>query len=362
MRTLRTELDFAEAIAARELGDRERAELALRSWPAGRRTPAPTSRSLAPLELVEMRLGDGDVAAARSLFHAGRGAGRARSRRSRRPGAARPGTGSCVALAEDDLAAAERWSGQIDDSFWGPICEARLQLAAGRHADAAEAVRRAEPRCERHLVVRDLVLARATCRRDTHRPLKSVEAAVERAAEHGMLQTVAADGAAGARPRRAGGLAGARRLDGSTPPCARARSDPGLAGSGARRGADQPRARRDAAPPDPAHAPRDRVRAVRLAEHAEVPPAGDLPEARRELASGGGRDRPAAAAPGSRLDVARGRRKTFSSWRSNSSADSTPRSTRRSSARSWSTRRTASGAGGSAGAASSTGRRRSRST
>ena len=44
MRTLRTELDFAEAVAARELGDRDGAESALSSWPAGRRTPARTSR------------------------------------------------------------------------------------------------------------------------------------------------------------------------------------------------------------------------------------------------------------------------------------------------------------------------------
>ncbi len=195
MRTLRTELDIAEAIAARELGDRDGAEPALEQLAGRSAYPCTYVQVLAALELVEMRLGDGDVAAARSLFHHADELTRrdldgpeGRGRLAR--------TGVLVSLAEDDLAAAEHWSGQIDDAFWGPICEARFHLAAGRQPEADEAVRRAEPRCERHLVVRELMLARAVADVDHKAALKCVEAAVERAAEHGMLQTVATDGRA----------------------------------------------------------------------------------------------------------------------------------------------------------------------
>jgi LuxR family maltose regulon positive regulatory protein len=194
MQTLCTELDFAEAIAARELGDRDRAEPALRGLASRAAYPCTYVQVLAVLELVEMRLGVGDVAAARSLFHQ---ADELARRDLDGPGGlsrvAR--TGVLVSLAEDDLAAAEHWSGQIDDTFWGPICEARVHLAAGRQPEAEEAARRGEQRCERHLVVRDLVVARAVADVDRTAAVKYVEAAVERAAEHGMLQTVAAEGA-----------------------------------------------------------------------------------------------------------------------------------------------------------------------
>ena len=195
MRMLRTELDIADAIAARELGDREEAAPALEDLASRSAYPCTYVQVLAVLELVEMRLDVGDVAAARSLFHhadelvrrdlAGAG-GVARLAR----------TGVLVSLAENDLAAAEHWSGQVDDRFWGAICAARLHLAAGRQPEATEAVQRAEPRCERHLVVRDLLLARAVADVDRGAALKHVEAAVDRAAEHGMLQTVASEGGA----------------------------------------------------------------------------------------------------------------------------------------------------------------------
>jgi LuxR family maltose regulon positive regulatory protein len=195
MRTLRTELDIADAIAARELGDREEAAPALQHLASRSAYPGTYVRVLAALELVEMRLDAGEVADARSLF-------RQADELDRRDlgGAEGVGrlarTGVLVSLAENDLAAAEHWSAQIEDLFWGPICEARLHLAAGRQADAAEAVHRAEPRCERHLVVRHLLLARAIADVDRAAALKHVEAAVDRATEHGMLQTVASEGGA----------------------------------------------------------------------------------------------------------------------------------------------------------------------
>ena len=191
MRTIRAELDIAEALAARELGDREMAESALEGLAGRSAYPCTYVQLVAALELVEMRLEVGDVAAARSLY-------RHAEELARRDldGAGGVGrlvrTGVGLSLAENDLAGAEHWSGQVDDSFWGPVCESRSHLAAGRQADAVEAVQRAEPRCDRHLVVRDLMLARATVDSDRDCALKCVESAVDLAAEHGMLQTVAA--------------------------------------------------------------------------------------------------------------------------------------------------------------------------
>jgi LuxR family maltose regulon positive regulatory protein len=195
MGTLRVELDIAEAIAARELGDRERAEPALEALAARSAYPNSYVRVLALLELVEMRLGDGDLAAAESLFHQVEELARreldgadGRGRLAR--------TGVLLSLGQDDLAAAQHWTQRTEDLFWRPICEARVHLAAGRHQDAVEALHRAEPRCARHRVVRELVLARAVADVDRETAAKSVATAVDLAAEKGMLQTVAADGAA----------------------------------------------------------------------------------------------------------------------------------------------------------------------
>jgi LuxR family maltose regulon positive regulatory protein len=140
-----------------------------------------------------LRLGDGDLAAAEFLFHQVEeivrheldGAdGRGRLAR----------TGVLLSLGQDDLAAAQHWTHRTEDPFWRPICEARVLLAAGRHQEAGEAVQRAEPRCARHRVVRELVLGRAVSEVDRESAVKAVATAVDLAAEKGMLQTVAADG------------------------------------------------------------------------------------------------------------------------------------------------------------------------
>jgi LuxR family maltose regulon positive regulatory protein len=193
MRTLRTELDIADAIAARELGDREAALPALECLAGRSAYPCTYVQAYAALELVELRLADGDVAAARSLFHQAEELARRDLEGS--GGLNRVArTGVQLALVEDDPASAEQWAGRINDPFWGPTCEGRLHLAAGRSPDAVEAAGRAVPRCERHVVVRDLVLARALVAEDREVALKHVEAAVDRAAQHGMLQTVATEG------------------------------------------------------------------------------------------------------------------------------------------------------------------------
>lgn len=184
MATLLVTLDLAEAVAARELGDREVADAALRGVALSDGYPG----VLAGLELAEARLADGDVATAESLVRDLEESGPHRDRVAR--------TGVLVALAAQDHASASRLADGLGDAFWGPLSQARVHLAAGRTAEAADAVRRAEPRCTRHLVVRDLVLARATLGLDREEALKTVAVAAELAAEHGLLRTVAAEGPA----------------------------------------------------------------------------------------------------------------------------------------------------------------------
>jgi LuxR family maltose regulon positive regulatory protein len=104
--------------------------------------------------------------------------------------------GVLLHLASDEIDAAEHWARRADDPFWGPWCLAKVHLAAGRSAEAVEVLARAEPRCARHHVVSELVLAQASAEDSREAAAKSVAVAVELAAEHGMLQTVAAEGSA----------------------------------------------------------------------------------------------------------------------------------------------------------------------
>ena len=186
MATLRSVLDLAEALAARELGDRDGAETALRGLASAPCHPNMYVDVLAGLELAEALLADGDVAGAEALLAEVEQLGRYPARVAR--------TGVLVALARQDLPAAERWAERVDDPFWGPISAARVSLAADRADDAAEAAHRAEARCVRHVVVRELVLARALVDVDRDAALKAVAGAAETAAEHGLLQMVASEG------------------------------------------------------------------------------------------------------------------------------------------------------------------------
>ena len=228
-----------------------------RSWPPGRRTPAPTSPSLALLELVEMRLCAGDLAAAGSLFRDARGDRRARARRSRRPrvagqgrgtgraGHGRPRRGRALVPSDRRHLLATDVRGQdpsrsraaLRRRRGGRPCGAALRPAPGR-ARAAAGSRDLGRRSRGGRQVR----------RDRRRPGRRARHAPDGRRER----------RAGARARRAGGLAGAGRLDGPPPPCPEARRRASLRGPGVRRGADQPRARRDAPAAQPAHAPRDR--------------------------------------------------------------------------------------------------------
>jgi|1186.fasta_scaffold00535_2 LuxR family maltose regulon positive regulatory protein len=193
MRSLRTELSLAEAIATRELGDREQARHLLERLSAQSSYPLVFVQVLAQLELVELHLSDGDVDDAETVFGA---ATETCERHYNGPGAisglARRGV--LLGLARRDLDAAARWSQRIEDPFWRPLSDARIELADRRFTEAAEALALAVPRSVRHQVISHLMLARTL--RDGQRGSaeKEVASAAEIAAEQGMLQTVGSEG------------------------------------------------------------------------------------------------------------------------------------------------------------------------
>src|SRR5436190_18011867 len=80
----------------------------------------------------------------------------------------------------------------------------------------------------------------------------------------------------------------------AAPPCGYRSTDPGGVACAGRR-PHRARARGAAAAPEPADVARDRRRAERVAEHDEVPPTGNLSQARRELTLRGCRGGPCAA-------------------------------------------------------------------
>ena len=196
MGTLRVELDIAEAIAARELGDRERAEPALEALAARSAYPNTYVQLLAMLELVELRLGDGDLAAAESLFHQVEelvrreldGAdGRGRLAR----------TGVLLSLGRGR----PRRRPALDASDRRPVLAADLRGQGPSRCRAATRCRRGR-RTGQNRVAPGTGSCASCCwagrSRDVDREAaaKSVATAVDLAAENGMLQTVAADGEA----------------------------------------------------------------------------------------------------------------------------------------------------------------------
>jgi LuxR family maltose regulon positive regulatory protein len=193
MTILRAELELAEALAHRELGDRSRAHTELEALAE---MPAETMvycRILASIECAEARLDVGDVDGAEALFGRVEALVEAESfGPDGRLWLAR--TGTRLALAAGNAENARRWAEQIDDGFWKPVTTARLHLATDRPADALEELDTALPRTARHEVVLQLLRARALA--DHQEALKCVTRAIEVACECGMLQTVASEGAA----------------------------------------------------------------------------------------------------------------------------------------------------------------------
>ena len=188
---LRSELAIAEAVAHRELGDRPRAMAELESLAQARIEPVPYCRVLAALNLVQTHLDEGDVDNAQRTFD------QAESLvDSDFPG---PGgrewlarVGTLLAVARGDVGLARHQAEQDRDPFWSGVSAARVHLLEGDRAAAIAALVAAVPRCPRHQVIRELLRSRAVESRDE--AMKHVTFAVEHAAAHGMLQTVASEG------------------------------------------------------------------------------------------------------------------------------------------------------------------------
>jgi LuxR family maltose regulon positive regulatory protein len=188
---LRAELDIAEAVAHRELGDRARAVaelLPLAEEPIG---PVVYSQVIALCELTRARIDDGDLESAAHSFErllevvTGQFPGR-----DGRIWLARAGT--LLAVAKGDAAQARGWSERVDDDFWFQINTVRLHLAEGDKARANELLGLARPTTPRKEVVWNLLTARATA--NPTAALKPVMHAVETATSVGLLQTVASEG------------------------------------------------------------------------------------------------------------------------------------------------------------------------
>jgi LuxR family maltose regulon positive regulatory protein len=192
---LRTEVALAEALASLELGDDERARVGLEALAAAPSYPLSHVQVLARLELVGTHLDAGDLPAAVVAFEAAE-----ELCRRELDGVGGVGwlarAGVRLSLAQDDADAAGHWVERIDDPFWGPCSAARVDLASGRSAEALERLGSAVARSPRQRVVAGLLTAQALAGDDHDAALKEVASAVELAAEHGMLRTVAVEGRA----------------------------------------------------------------------------------------------------------------------------------------------------------------------
>ncbi|HEY9293530.1 MAG TPA: LuxR C-terminal-related transcriptional regulator [Microlunatus sp.] len=191
MTLLRSELAIADAVASRELGDRPRALKLLNELNESAAGAADYTKLLAKIELTLATLDVGDLDGARSLFD--------EAEDFMHSGLDGPGTqdwlaraGNVLALAAGDTDQAKAWSERIHDPFWSGLSTARNLLASDDRSSATALLEELSPRCVRHSVLRDLLLARAT--RSADSSLKHVITAIELATENGLLQTIASEG------------------------------------------------------------------------------------------------------------------------------------------------------------------------
>jgi LuxR family transcriptional regulator, maltose regulon positive regulatory protein len=204
--TLSAELALADALVAREIGDRPGAEAALLALGGRPVHLVPSLQLVAQLELVLARLGSGRQQAAAEAFEAaevlcGRLSGPPSDSGADPPGgstdtlmtSAVARVGVDLLLATGDVEAAERSSRRVVDAFWRPVCEAKVQLALNRPQSAAEALAGATPRCARHRVVHDLLTARAVAHEDRAAAASAVRSAISAASRRGMLESVACE-------------------------------------------------------------------------------------------------------------------------------------------------------------------------
>ena len=191
MTILDAELTTGEAIARREMGDKDRALLELEALAEA---PAETMlycRVLALVELVQAHLDSGDRGEANRRFAQAEELMEVESfGTDGRELLARVGVR--LALSEGDTDRARRWALSIVDNFWRHLSIARVQMADGDRAGALAALDAADPRCPRHEVV--LALTKAQILDDHEAVLDLVTKAVEQAVAFGILQSVVSEG------------------------------------------------------------------------------------------------------------------------------------------------------------------------
>lgn len=204
-RSVGAELALAHGVSERELDHRDQALRILEDLSGQSTYPHPVLQLVARLELVRLRMSTGDLTGAAAELET---ADRLGARVAGTAGAVltTPGPATSpaalvaraaveLALATDDPATAARWAADVSDPFWRPICDARIALADGRDEEALHALHRAVPRCPRHEVVADLVTGRVLATQERAAAAEHVGRALRLAAGHGMLRTVAAEGA-----------------------------------------------------------------------------------------------------------------------------------------------------------------------
>jgi LuxR family maltose regulon positive regulatory protein len=193
MSILGDELRLAEVVARREIGAVDEVVAALEALAASDVAPTTYVRARALSELVASHLDHGATHAAqhaldslRDLVDSSAGGVGARTLVAR--------CAVDVALATGQIDDAERWVEEISDAFWRPVGRARTSIARLDFPAAQRSLIDAEPRCIRHDVV--LGLQRSVATPDHEEALKYATAAVEAAAAHGLVQTVASQGRA----------------------------------------------------------------------------------------------------------------------------------------------------------------------
>ena len=150
------------------------------------------TKILAYCELAHAYLDDGDLDRARQAFVTAEGLADSESFRfDGRSWISRAGVR--LTLSTGRLGDARDFADAESDPFWAAVARARVSIADDDQATAAIALETAIPRCVRHEVVDGLLTAR--CTDDHDESLKFATGAVEQAAQAGILQTVASEGA-----------------------------------------------------------------------------------------------------------------------------------------------------------------------
>lgn len=192
MTMLHDELALAEAIAHRELGDRERAVTEFEVLTQAPGEPMLYARILANCELAHAYADEGDLGNAQQALATAEGLADAESfGADGRSWISRVGVR--LALTAGRLDEARHFADVEPDPFWAAVATAHINLAEDEQADAAAVLEVAEPRCIRHEVIVGLLKAQVTDAHDESVKLAAI--AIEQAAGVGLLQTVASEGA-----------------------------------------------------------------------------------------------------------------------------------------------------------------------